>query len=371
MPLIDRGVLQGVLVVQTIAPRTFSEVENCDVGLRRRAGLSRGQRSTHARPVHRAIAGKAVGAGAQSVVELGSGIDRSVPRSGPRRVARAEPQSDFPAERDSALAALERRAGELVLHGRINYAYRRQREYLDGDQTWGATHAGVLRPRPVAYFSAEFGLHESMPDLLRRLGCVWPAITSRARRTWTFRWSGIGLFYGQGYFRQHLDMDGWQQEEYLPTDVESASDGAGDRHQRRAGHGSDRDARALRLSPRCGASRWAAAICCLLDSNVEGNSPEDRELTSRLYGGDGRVRIRQELLLGVGGFRALKAMGITPGVLHLNEGHSAFAVLEAIRQPDAGRRRVLRSSITARGARRPVSRRTRRCPPVTTASARA
>src|SRR2546427_2412758 len=69
----------------------------------------------------------------------------------------------------------------------------------------------------------------------------------------------------------------------------------------------------------------------LLDSNVEGNAPEDRELTSRLYGGDGRVRIRQELLLGVGGFRALQAMGITPGVLHLNEGHSGFAVLEAIR----------------------------------------
>ncbi len=68
----------------------------------------------------------------------------------------------------------------------------------------------------------------------------------------------------------------------------------------------------------------------MLDSNVEGNAPEDRELTSRLYGGDGRVRIRQELLLGVGGFRALKAMGITPAVLHLNEGHSGFAVLEAI-----------------------------------------
>ena len=69
----------------------------------------------------------------------------------------------------------------------------------------------------------------------------------------------------------------------------------------------------------------------LLDSNVEGNHPEDRELTSRLYGGDSRIRIRQELLLGVGGFRALRAMGITPGVLHLNEGHSGFAVLEAIR----------------------------------------
>jgi starch phosphorylase len=69
----------------------------------------------------------------------------------------------------------------------------------------------------------------------------------------------------------------------------------------------------------------------LLDSNVEGNAPEDRELTSQLYGGDGRVRIRQELLLGVGGVRALRAMGIVPGVYHMNEGHSGFAVLEAIR----------------------------------------
>ena len=69
----------------------------------------------------------------------------------------------------------------------------------------------------------------------------------------------------------------------------------------------------------------------LLDSNVEGNQPEDRELTARLYGGDQRVRIRQELLLGVGGVRALAALGIAPGVLHLNEGHSAFAGLELVR----------------------------------------
>src|SRR5262249_2964236 len=69
----------------------------------------------------------------------------------------------------------------------------------------------------------------------------------------------------------------------------------------------------------------------LLDSNVDGNQPEDRELTSRLYGGDYRVRIRQELLLGIGGVRALEAMGVSPGVIHLNEGHSAFAALELVR----------------------------------------
>ena len=70
----------------------------------------------------------------------------------------------------------------------------------------------------------------------------------------------------------------------------------------------------------------------LLDSNVEGHSPEDRELTERLYGGDQRVRIRQELLLGIGGVKALEALGISPGVVHLNEGHSAFASLELIRR---------------------------------------
>ena len=103
----------------------------------------------------------------------------------------------------------------------------------------------------------------------------------------------------------------------------------------------------------------------LLDSNVEGNAPEDRETTSRLYGGDARTRIRQELLLGVGGFRALKAMGITPGVLHLNEGHSGFAVFEAIRtrmeeegldfyaaaQPDSARSDLHHAHAGARGTR--------------------
>jgi starch phosphorylase len=90
------------------------------------------------------------------------------------------------------------------------------------------------------------------------------------------------------------------------------------------------DTRGASIRARVWRARVGRCDLLLLDSNVEGNSPEDRELTSRLYGGDGRVRIRQELLLGVGGFRALRAMGVTPGVLHLNEGHSGFALLEAI-----------------------------------------
>src|SRR3984893_5472858 len=115
-------------------------------------------------------------------------------------------------------AEIERRARELVLHGRINYAYRRQREYLDADRTWGARHAGILRPRPVAYFSAEFGLHVSIPEYSGGLGVLARAHIKSASDL-GIPLIGIGLFYGQGYFRQRLDRTGWQQEEYIGTDV--------------------------------------------------------------------------------------------------------------------------------------------------------
>ena len=142
---------------------------------------------------------------------------------------------------------------------------------------------------------------------------------------------GVGLFYGQGYFRQRLDRDGWQREEYLETDVNQLA--------METAIGKNGRPVVVQVDTRHGSIRakvWRVKVgrcdLFLLDSDVEGNTPEDRVLTSRLYGGDGRVRVHQELLLGVGGLRALKALGITPGVLHLNEGHSGFAVLEAIRQ---------------------------------------
>ena len=141
---------------------------------------------------------------------------------------------------------------------------------------------------------------------------------------------GIGLFYGQGYFLQRLDLTGWQHEEYLQTDVNQLP--------MQPAIGVNGEPVVVEIQTRGGFIRakvWRVKVgridLLLLDSNVAGNAPEDRETTSRLYGGDARTRIRQELLLGIGGFRALKAMGITPGVLHLNEGHSGFAVFEAIR----------------------------------------
>ncbi len=125
-------------------------------------------------------------------------------------------------------------------------------------------------------------------------------------------------------------MSGWQQEEYVQTDVSQCP--------MQPAIGENGEPVQIEIETRGGAIRakvWRVKVgrcdLLLLDSNVEGNAPEDRELTSRLYGGDGRTRIRQELLLGVGGHRALRKMGIAPGVLHLNEGHSVFVVLEAIR----------------------------------------
>ncbi len=227
------------------------------------------------------------------------------------------------------LAGIERRARELVLHGRINYSYRRQQEYLQADHTWGASYAGVLRPRPVAYFSAEFGLHESFPIYSGGLG-VLAGDHIKSASDLGIPLVGIGLFYGQGYFLPRLDRNGWQQEDYLPTDV--------NQQPMEPAIGTNGELVTVQIDTWSGSIRakvWRVKVgrcdLLLLDSDVDGNAPKDRELTSQLYGGDAQTRIRQELLLGVGGFRALKAMGITPSVVHMNEGHSGFAVLEAIR----------------------------------------
>jgi glycogen phosphorylase len=232
--------------------------------------------------------------------------------------------SEFTPER------LERRADELVLRSPINYAYRRLQEYLHSETTWAATHAAVLRVRPVAYFSAEFGLHESLPVYSGGLG-VLAGDHLKSASDLDIPLVGVGLFYTQGYFLQHLDPGGWQREESRPTNIrqlplEPATEANGQPVYVNV------ETRTGSLSARVWKLAVGRNLLLLLDSDIEGNSPEDRELTAHLYGGDNRVRIRQELLLGVGGVRALRALNIHPGVFHLNEGHSAFAVLEVIRE---------------------------------------
>jgi glycogen phosphorylase len=327
VPLIDRGVLQGVLIVQTNEARKFREAE---VRMLVAAAAQVAPVVSEARSLDRFIAPvqERLWALARNLwwswdhdsVALFRDLDPV-----PWRQCNHNPISLLA---EIPLAGIERRAAELVLHSRINYAYRRQLEYLEADRTWGARYAGVLRPRPVAYFSAEFGLHESVPIYSGGLG-ILAGDHIKSASDLDIPLVGIGLFYGQGYFRQRLDLEGWQQEEYIQTDV----------NQQPMEHaiGTNGEPVTVQIETRTGCIRarvWRVKVgrcdLLLLDSNVEGNAPEDRELTSRLYGGDRRIRIRQELLLGVGGFRALRAMGITPGVLHLNEGHSAFVVLEAI-----------------------------------------
>src|ERR1700676_1827604 len=328
VPLIDRGVLQGVLVVQTLEARVFPETE---IRLLTEAANRVAPVVSEARPLDRFIAPaqERLWALARNLWWSWDYDSASLFRDlDPLRWSQLN-HSPVSLLNEYPLPKLEARAAELVLHSRINYAYRRLREYEEAERTWGARHPGVLRPRPVAYFSAEFGVHESLPVYSGGLG-VLAGDHIKSASDLGIPLVGVGLFYGQGYFRQRLDRDGWQHEEYLQTNV---------------GHmpmepaiGVKGEPVTVQIETRSGSIRakvWRLKVgrCALLllDSNVEGNAPEDRELTSRLYGGDSRFRIRQELLLGVGGFRALKAMGITPSVLHLNEGHSGFAVLEAIR----------------------------------------
>ncbi|HXE55961.1 MAG TPA: alpha-glucan family phosphorylase, partial [Tepidisphaeraceae bacterium] len=328
VPVLDRGVLQGVLVVRTAELHVFDADE-----IRTLSELA-----NQAAPVisDARNLGRFIGPTQERLWALASNLgwtwDHEITslfrELDPVRF-RALNHNPILLLLEMPLAAIERRAGEQMLHSRINDAYRRQQKYLTSDRTWGATHAGVLRPHPVAYFSAEFGMHESVPIYSGGLG-VLAGDHIKSASDLDIPLVAIGLFYGHGYFKQRLDSNGWQQEDYLPTAVTSlpmelALDAAGAPVE-------------IQVETRRGPIRakvWRMKVgrinLLLLDSNVEGNLPEDRLLTSQLYGGDGRTRIRQELLLGVGGVRALRALGITPGVYHMNEGHSGFAVLEAIR----------------------------------------
>jgi len=328
VPLIDRGILQGVLVVQTKDPRVFREDE---IRMLVDTASEVAPVVSEARTLDRFI-----GPAQERLWSLARNLWWSWDQDTVSLFRDLNPvrwrelnQNPISLLSEMSLEQLEHRATELVLHSRINYCYRRQREYLNADRTWGAAHAGVLRPRPVGYFSAEFGLHESLPIYSGGLG-VLAGDHVKSASDLDIPLVGVGLFYGQGYFLQRLDKTGFQKEEYIRTDINQLP--------MQPAIGANGEPVVVEIHTRGGSIKakvWRVNVgridLLLLDSNVEGNAPEDRELTSRLYGGDGRTRIRQELLLGVGGLRALKAMGISPGVLHLNEGHSGFAVFEAIR----------------------------------------
>ncbi len=330
VPLDDRGILQGVLVLQTIAARAF---DDDDVRMLAMAGAQLAPIVTEARklghfvaPVHQrltALAQNLWWSWDQETIGIFRDIDPLLWREcdhNPVVLLRQTPA-----------AQLEARVSALAMHGRINHAYRRMQDYLQSAHTWGARQASVLGARPVAYFSAEFGLHESLPIYSGGLGLL-AGDHLKSASDLGVPLVGIGLYYDQGYFRQRLDGNGWQQEEYLNLESRSLPM----QHATIPGGTSpltiDIETRSGRISALVWQVRVGRNVLLLLDSNIDGNSVEDRQLTARLYGGDERVRIRQELLLGVGGVKALSALGICPGVVHLNEGHSAFASFELMRQ---------------------------------------
>ena len=328
VPILDHGLLQGILVVQTLEPRTYSAD---DVRMLTMAGGQLAPVVSEAR-----TQGQFVASARQRLMTLAQNLWWSWDNEATSVFREIDPAlwhdcNNNPIALLQRISAerLEERVSQLALQSRINYAYRRLQEYLQAEHTWGVRHAGVLWARPVAYFSAEFGLHESIPIYSGGLG-ILAGDHIKSASDLDIPLVGVGLYYDQGYFRQRLDTDGWQHEDYLDVDhrllpMELA-------HHKGEPVNITIDTRTGPILARV----WRMAVgrntLLLLDSNVEGNLPEDRELTSRLYGGDTRVRVRQELLLGVGGVRALAALGISPGVAHLNEGHSAFAALELLRQ---------------------------------------
>jgi len=327
-PVVHRGLLQGVLVVQTVEARAFGPDE---VRMLTMAAAQLAPIVSEARTV-----GQFVAPVHQRLEELAANLWWSWDPETTTLFRELDPvrwreldNNPVALLKEMSIDRLEERASALALHSRINHAYRRMKEYLVSPHTWGSRHAGVLWARPVAYFSAEFGLHESLPIYSGGLG-ILAGDHVKSASDLGIPLVGVGLYYDQGYFRQRIDRDGWQHEDYIDVDyrvlpLRPALDSSGGRVT-------------VSVETCTGtiiARVWQLAVgrstLLLLDSNVDGNQPEDRHLTARLYGGDQRVRIRQELLLGVGGVRALKALGVDPGVVHLNEGHSAFAALELVR----------------------------------------
>ena len=217
---------------------------------------------------------------------------------------------------------IARRVQDLELQTRINQAHRRLHGYLAGGESWGLTHAGPILARPVAYFSAEFGLHQSLPIYSGGLG-VLAGDHLKSMSDLGAPVVGVGLLYHQGYVHQLIDEAGWQQDLYepiaaaeLPVEPVPGTNGEGQARLSVELPGREVFLRLWRV-------HVGRSELLLLDARDDANSPEDHELTARLYGGDQEMRIQQEILLGVGGFRALGAVGIHPSVLHLNEGHSS------------------------------------------------
>jgi starch phosphorylase len=213
---------------------------------------------------------------------------------------------------------------------RVRSVLHEFQNYLDDKNTWCHQNVPKLHQNPVAYFSAEFGFHESLPISAGGLG-ILAGDHAKSASDLGLGFVGIGLFYREGYFQQAIDSNNWQTEYYNPVDphnvpLEAVYDPDGDR---------------LVCTVEIGMTTvdfqvWRVNVgrvpVFLLDTNLPQNEQHFRDLTNRVYGGDSTTRIMQEILLGVGGVRLLRTLGIEPSTFHMNEGHAAFLTLELIRE---------------------------------------
>ncbi len=197
-------------------------------------------------------------------------------------------------------------------------------------QTWYARTQGDRRERVIAYFSAEFGLHESLPIYSGGLG-ILAGDHCKTASDLDLPFVGVGFLYPQGYFQQRIDADGRQQAIYEKLDFAEvpATPALGPDGKHVMIHVDLPGRRVYAMVWRIQVGR---VPIFLMDTDVEQNAPGDRELSARLYGGDQQMRISQEVVLGIGGVRALRALGIKPAMWHMNEGHAAFLQLERIRE---------------------------------------
>ena len=196
--------------------------------------------------------------------------------------------------------------------------------------TWFDKTFPEYKDKKIAYFSTEFAIHESLPIYSGGLG-VLSGDHLKSASDMGLPLVGIGLLYRNGYFKQHLSIDGWQIEEYkvnhfysMPMQLLTDENGNTLSIEISLPH-----------SPRVFARIWKIQVgrvaLYLLDTDFDKNSAEDRTITGELYGGDKEMRIKQEKLLGVGGMKVLELLNIDPSVIHINEGHSAFLLLEKMR----------------------------------------
>jgi glycogen phosphorylase len=201
--------------------------------------------------------------------------------------------------------------------------------YLGSKTTWFQRFRGE-HPL-VAYFSAEFGLTECLSIFAGGLG-ILAGDHLKSASDLGVSLVGVGLLYQQGYFRQHLNQAGWQQEAYEDNDFHNLP-----LTPMRSAEGNPVIVTVQLPGRAVSAQIWRAQVgrvpLYLLDTNIAANEKaEDRDITDQLYGGDTEMRLKQEVMLGIGGYRALEALGVEPTVYHMNEGHSAFLALERIRR---------------------------------------